>query len=334
MNRAGAVRDSLQRLLAQLEAVPTAQYEVVVVDGSAGDATRRNVEALCVANQAPWCYERQEPRGFDRAFDAAVAAAHGEFCWLLPDDDELFPGAVEAVMTFLRRHDPDCLVVNGELRHFDLKRVLIPRILSLSEDRYFGCDDHATWVETLAENQHLGYVGAFVLRRTEWLSRERQRYYDTDFMPVGVVLQRPFPRGTGIIAEPQMALRSGTSFWLPRGYHIWTFSWPEVVWASPVLDEKTKREIAPRDLWRDPGRTGIMRAKGMLSWRDYRQRLRFLPLGWKLRLWVFVLCTLPVYWADRLMVVLIKTKWRHGGYGLDELALMRECRRAQREGRA
>ena len=96
------VRDFLDRCLASLrQHVRDLTFEVIVVDNASKDDSVQMVrskypEVLLIANEAN--------NGFCRGNNQGLEVARGEFVVLLNPDTEVYPGAMETLVAFLRDH--------------------------------------------------------------------------------------------------------------------------------------------------------------------------------------------------------------------------------------
>jgi hypothetical protein len=140
----------------------------------------------------------------DGDFDKAVELAHGSYCWLMPDDDLIVPGGIARVIEICNR-GPDAVIVDAEVRTADLTERLTSGRLGFTGERHYT---EADANRLLADcGQHLTFVGAAVVRRELWLSRQRTPYYGSEFLHVGVLFQSPLPGGVIALAS-----------WTPQGF--------------------------------------------------------------------------------------------------------------------
>lgn len=87
------------RLLASIRAQQCPEVEVIVADNASTDATASIVRQYRAEGLERLTYTRAPSnRGFDANLRRAVAAARGELCWFLGDDDALYHGAISRVL--------------------------------------------------------------------------------------------------------------------------------------------------------------------------------------------------------------------------------------------
>lgn len=291
MNRHEVFGETLACLAAQV----TPGVEVVVIDSSAGPET----ESL-VGEYAPRLprlrYRHVKRGGVDRDYCLSVAASRGKYCWLFTDDDVILPGGVAAVLQALE-NDPDCVIVNGQIRDPALQAVLEDRRLPLQADRRFAPEQFDEFAHLCLV--YLSFIGAVVVRRTLWDERDKESYFDTEFVHVGVLFQRPFAREAHVVAVPYILLRYGVAQWTRRAFKVWMINWPRLIWGLAGISERTKAAVTAREPWRSYKNLVILRAKDAFSLREYSEWLRPFELPLVLRAGMLVLCCIP-YWAVNL----------------------------------
>lgn len=293
LNRAAFIGATLDSIISQA----TDEVEIVIVDGASTDNTE----------QVVGLYQQQFPRlryvrlaakgGVDQDYCRAVELAQGEYCWLMSDDDVLKPGALRVVLEATRR-SYSLIIVNAELRNADLSKQLRSRQLPVYVNGVYTPAERVRLFVEVAN--YLSYIGGVVIRRQLWHVRDRQRYFGSAFIHVGVIFQSPLPEDTLVIAEPLILIRSANASWSARYFEIWMFKWPSLVWSFPDFPETAKHQVFAREPWRRPGALLICRAKGAYSIIEYsrwiKPRLRA-PAG---RLVSWVIAQLPgclVNWA-------------------------------------
>lgn len=271
--------------------------EIVVVDGASPDETPE-VMARYAGDPRVRYVREAENSGVDRDYDKAVGYATGEFCWMMTDDDLLVPGAVARVLQALTP-DVDLVVVNSQIRDLTLERVLQPRILAMAEDRDY---DPRQWNEFFADTaNYLSFIGGVVIRREIWRDRDRQPYYGSLFIHMGVIFQGSPLRRVRVLADPLILIRYGNAMWTARGFEIWMFMWPRLVWSFPLSDE-ARRRVTAREPWRSPKILLYWRGLGTYSLETYRKFLADRAHG-RTRVMALAMTLVPIPLANLLCVV-------------------------------
>jgi glycosyltransferase involved in cell wall biosynthesis len=275
-NRASYLGATLDSILPQL----TSSTEIVIVDGASTDDTA-GVAADYMRRESRIRYQRQAVNGgVDRDFAAAVELARGRYCWLFTDDDHFKPGAVARVLSHLGEGHA-LIVVNAEVRNADLSEVVQPRRMEVEEDRTYpiGDDDRL-----LADaGYYLTFIGGVVVARDFWQERPKEPYFGSEFIHVGVIFQAPLPRSARIIAEPLIEIRYGNAMWTARGFEIWMFRWPALIWSFPRA-AWAKRKVVARDRWRNPLMLLGHRAIGAYAPEQYEKLIASRRGAWPSRL--------------------------------------------------
>ena len=264
--RARFIGETLDSILAQLEP----GVEVVVVDGASPDDTPEVVARHASGRPELRYFREPVNSGIDGDYDKAVGYARGEYCWLMTDDDLLLPGAVRRVLESLA-DGPDLVVVNAETRTPDLSKLVDERLLPDREDKVYGSAGEDAFLARAGSL--LSFIGAVVIRREAWLERERTAYYGTVFVHVGVIFQPPPLGRVRTLAEPLIRIRWGNAMWTSRGFEIWMFKWPKLIWSFGQYSEEARAAVCPREPWRNLRMLGLHRALLGYSSAEYQTYL-------------------------------------------------------------
>lgn len=273
LNRGSYIGETLESIVSQLED----GVEVVIVDGGSTDDTER------VVNSYQHTYpdiryikkdsseKKPSNEGFDRDCDHAVELAGGEYCWLMTDDDLLMQGAIRKVLSELGKSFA-VIVASVEVRNKDLTKVLAPRRPNLLQDQIF---QPSNWNQFAAKvGSHLTFVGAVIVDREFWLSRNRGKYFGTGFVHVGAIFDEPISKDVLVIAAPLVTIRFGNAQWSNRAFQIWMFGWPELIWSFATISMEAKQVITPKEPWNDLKTLLLQRTLGTYSLSEYQLFLK------------------------------------------------------------
>ena len=290
--RADFIAASLDSIVGQLDD----RVELVVLDGASPDATESIV--FVYASRHPQLRYRREPcnSGVDADYDKAVELATGRYCWLMTDDDIVLPGAVARILEALAKA-PELLVLNAEVRTVNLDRVLQPRLLQVAADRHYGGAESEQMFVDLAS--HLKFIGAVVISRERWLARDRATYYGSLFVHVGVIFQAPALTSVRVLAEPVLVIRYGNAMWTARGFEIWMFLWPRLVWSFEAYSRRARARVTSAQPWRKPAKLGVHRALGGYSPAVYEKHISSMGAGPAKSL-AWLIARLPPAWANSI----------------------------------
>jgi glycosyltransferase involved in cell wall biosynthesis len=265
-NRAGLIGETLRSIVPQM----TDETELVIVDGASTDTTADVVQEFAGADERIRYHRLDKNSGVDKDFNTAVEIARGHYCWLMSDDDLLKPGAVARVMSALES-SPSLVIVNAETRTPDLRSVLKPNMLRISQDeRYAPSEGEQLFIRA---GQYLSFIGCVVIRRDLWLSRNRDPYYGSLFIHVGVIFQRRLPGDAIVLSEPLISIRYGNAMWTPRSLEIWMFKWPALVWSFTDFSEGARDRVYRRKPYLRLSTLALFRAKGALGLTNYARSI-------------------------------------------------------------
>jgi abequosyltransferase len=286
LNRVEYIGETLDSIIGQMND----DTELVIVDGASTDGTDGVVRRK-FAERGNCHYHRLERKGgIDQDYDLAVTLANGEFVWLMTDDDIVHDGAITSVLSILQ-DDVDLALLNVEVASTDLKFTLVRQKMKITGDRRFAVDEFSQIMEICGDL--LSFIGCVVIRRSEWMTRERCKYYGTEFVHVGVIFQRSFSRSAIAIASPMIRIRYGNAMWLERGAIIWLFKWPELVWSFDHLPERSRQAVVSRHPWEHLTVLLAMKARGWVSTATYNRLFRDLKVGFVVRVKMLIVCYFP-----------------------------------------
>ena len=263
-NRGAFIGETLDSILLQMPL----RVELVVVDGASPDNTPEVMAQYLLRHPEIRYFREQENSGIDRDYDKAVGYARGEYCWLMTDDDLLRAGSVSRVLDSLGA-DPDLVVVNAEVKNADFSAVLNERMLKFPGDREYAGEDGEKFFSEMAG--YLSFVGGVVIKRQLWLDRDRASYYGTLFVHVGVIFQRPSMNRIMIISDPLIIIRYGNAMWTSRGFEIWLFKWPKLIWSFDGVSDEAKKNVCNSAPWKGMKTLFYYRASGAYSIEEFHK---------------------------------------------------------------
>jgi abequosyltransferase len=266
-NRAASLANTLECILRQCPS----DVEVVVVDGASTDNT------VAVARELAEAYPQLKlvcppvNSGLDADYDLSIQSASGEYCWLFGDDDLLESNAVERVLASLEPR-PLVLLCDASVHNADFTKMEFPRRLPSDGPRLYAEGQTVAFFRDCIE--HLTFIGAVVVQRQFWLSRERASYYGCEFIHCGVLFQAPIPGSIVVVREPLIKIRHGVGNWLSRWFEVWMFKWPNLVWSFTWIDKSVRARALKAEPWRSPARLIAARASGYYGWPQYERLVR------------------------------------------------------------
>jgi glycosyltransferase involved in cell wall biosynthesis len=267
LNRGKFIGATLKSIIAQA----TSEVEVVVVDGASTDDTAGVVQQ-CQEHFPRLRYVRQNTNmGVDRDFAEAVSLARGEYCWLFSDDDLLTPGAIQAVIDAIKEGHYGLIIANAEARNADLSKLLEPRMLPLTADRIYKSNESQRLLVDVAN--YLTFIGCVIIKRQLWNAREKETYFGSCFVHVGVIFQNPLPGDAVVIAKPLISIRYGNAMWVGKYFEIWMFKWPSLIWSFKDFTDSVKLQVCPKEPWRKISTLLHFRAKGVYTRKEYAEWL-------------------------------------------------------------
>lgn len=265
-NRAAFIGETLQSIVEQ----QPENVEIVVVDGASTDDTEQVVGKF-VANNPRIAYVKLAVKGgVDQDYCRAVELARGKYCWLFTDDDILESGAIDTVLAKIETAEYSLVVVNAGLYSKDLSRCYLKRSVGMTDDKqYVG---RAAQEAFFAEcGGLLSFIGSVIIRRELWLHRDKESYFGSEFVHVGVIFQDFLPDTVAYIAKPWIHIRMNNSKWSSRATKIWLVKWPTLIWSFEKFTEESKRSVCPRYASQNLGKLLYYRGLASYSQKEYEE---------------------------------------------------------------
>ncbi len=113
--------------------------------------------------------------------------------------------------------------------------------------------------------------GPVVVRRPVVVRSYRPAYYGSLFIHVGVIFQKPSIDNVRVISEPLIKIRYGNAMWTARGFEIWMFKWPQLIWSFPEYSDDAKRAVCRENPWRSAKALFHHRAMGSYSSSEFHK---------------------------------------------------------------
>lgn len=151
--------------------------ELLICDNASTDGTKEAVLDAAGSDSRVRFVSNETNVGFDRNVDLCMQRAHGDFVWLMGDDDIICrPGAIDMVLQVL--HDyPDMAAIFVDSRH--------PILLDPSDTGL--CHNGADFFRK--SHFKSGLVSSNIFRRSAWQSVDVHRYFGTGWLHMGFLVQ-------------------------------------------------------------------------------------------------------------------------------------------------
>lgn len=288
-NRSKYIVETLESIRAQL----TEQVEIIIVDGNSTDNTQEVVESY-VARGLVRYIRLPSKGGVDQDYCKAVEYAQGEYCWLFTDDDLMLADAISTVLNEIQK-GYSLIVVNAKLLNIDLSKQISDRLIQIEKNEAFaGSEINQLFRRCIG---YMSFIGCVVIKRDLWMQRDKQSYFGTEFIHVGVIFQAPLPDKALIIAKPYIAMRYGNAQWSQRAFEIGVFKWPALLLSFKCISAQEKENCLVTSPLHRLRAIVMFRAKGQYSVNEYQKFIapHQYSLWWKgIALFVSVLPVRPL----------------------------------------
>ena len=233
-NRANFIGYTLDSIVTQI----TDDVEIIIVDGASTDNTEDIVNDFIIKYSHIRYIKLQHKGGVDQDYSIAVEHAKGKMCFLFTDDDYLKPGSLKKIIE-LCSLDYSLIILNSEVRDCTMKNILTSKMLKLEKDlELIGSDLNTLFFNVMP---YISFIGSIIIDRQEWEARNKSNYFNTEFIHVGVIFQKPFNNNILIRTEIDISIRHGNAQWSQRSYEIWIIKWPKLIQSFNLISYKNKK---------------------------------------------------------------------------------------------
>ncbi len=167
-NRAKFLAETLENVLQQA----TDEIEVVIVDGASSDNTKEVAEQYRKKFRNFIYYRGEKNMGVNRDMGRTIELAHGDYCWMLSDDDCLRPGALNQMLKEIQS-GCEIYLCNVTVCDLSLKPLRDRQWLSAKvPERIFNLHEKKDFIEYCQNANSIGalfsYMSSIILRRESW----------------------------------------------------------------------------------------------------------------------------------------------------------------------
>jgi abequosyltransferase len=298
-NRADYIGGTLESIIPQV----TDEVEIVIVDGASTDNTSSVVKRYADICKQINYIRLPSKGGVDQDFCKAVEYAKGEYCWLFSDDDMFKPGAISAVLNEIKK-GYSLIIVNAHLMTEDLSKIIENKRLRIDTDEVFSSSEMELLFNRVVT--YMSFIGCVVINRDLWMRREKERYFGTEFIHVGVIFQESLPAPALIIAEPYIMIRGGNAQWAQRAFEIGVFRWQNLLYSFTNISEQARKNYRPTPSWARLKNIIEFRAIGTYSLSEYRKWFasKDSPLWW--RAVTSIIAVIPACFVNLIVLTYFK----------------------------
>lgn len=235
-NRANFISITLNSIINQL----TPEVEIIIVDGNSTDNTMEVVKPFQDKCSQVKYFKLKEKGGFGVDYNKAVEYASGDMCWLFCDDDLIKQNSISKILSKITP-EVSLIILNAEIKNLDLSLTKEERKMKIYNDVIFDESEWNLLFECIIP--YITYIGAVIINRNLWLERDKEKYFESDFIHVGVIFQKLIPNKTIVIADPLIEIRSDNAQWTSKSFEVWMIKWPNLLSSFESITTNFKNEL-------------------------------------------------------------------------------------------
>ena len=193
------IREALDSIITQLGDIDE-EIEIVISDNASTDQTPEIIREYQKKYSFIKYFRNEENVGGDRNYDLAVRRATGEYVWLFSDDDKIRDGGIRKVIEVINKYPIIAAIfVNYESSYpFNCSQ----DCLCLNGDDFFN--------KTCFRNS---LASSNVIRKAEWELVDTTKYFYTNWIHMGVLIEVVSTNQGFIISRPFVLQIPGEKRW-------------------------------------------------------------------------------------------------------------------------
>jgi hypothetical protein len=140
------------------------------------------------------------------------------------------------------------------------------------------------------------------------MEREREVYYGTEFIHVGVIFQKKIIGNIFVSQFPYIIIRIGNEQWSVRSFEIWIFKWPRLISSFIHFPEISLIKYSLKPSLNRFKNIMIQRARHAYNYETYKKWFYHenSPIFWKTAL--FLLSITPRFFIKSIIHITVKLK--------------------------
>jgi hypothetical protein len=213
--------------------------------------------------------------------------------------------SISKILPLIVNNDYGLIIINSEVKNKDFSKLINKSILPYSKTNIVYKKENFLefFVNTIS---YLSFIGCVIIERKIWINREKEKYFNTEFIHVGVIFQEIIEKDILVITEPMITIRLGNEQWSSRSFEIWIFKWPRLINSFEYIPESYRSLFSEKPNLRRFRNVFIQRTKDAYNFKLYKQwfhKEKF-PLYWKFIL--LVLSITPIIIGKMILFVYLK----------------------------
>jgi abequosyltransferase len=291
-NRGAYIGETINSILCQNI---TKEIELVILNSGSTDDTEKTIKSY-KSNFIKYIYHQQK-YGVDIDYASVVNYASGKYCWLFTDDDLLKPNAISVILNIIKNPNLniDYLIVNSDLRNIDMTYIYKKAMVNINHDIVFDNSNNSQNKQFSLFGDYLSFIGCLIVNKNFWDLRNKNLYYGTEFIHVGVLFQDFYLNQVYYVSEPLISIRLGNSNWTERSFKIWIINWPKLIWSFENYTIQSRKSVSNLNKFKILWKISYYRAIGAFDHNIYKKFIPNLSHNIIMNILILIISVTPQY---------------------------------------
>lgn len=217
-NGADTIQDTLESILSQIRSKAEG-IEILISDNGSADNTALIVNKYIKIFPEVICYVKNERQELllDSNIDNLFKNAKGEYVWIMSDDDALDDGAIDKVMSLIKKYSDISLIMVNYNEYDSTLTSVQPRIRDDIYKDIYCCNGDIFFRES---KMLFGLISSLIIRKTDWLTINSEKYMGMLSIHIPMIMEILSNNKSYIVSDKLVKLRTGNCRWGHKGTFI------------------------------------------------------------------------------------------------------------------
>lgn len=172
-------------------------------------------------------------------------------------------------MKYISCNKYSLIIPNSEIYNKDFSKELIVKANNTKSLMEYNKENFNNFFTNTID--YLSFIGCVIIEKKVWSDRERLKYYNTDFIHVGVIFQDYFTKHILVLDEILIRIRLGNEQWTSRSFEIWIFQWPRLINSFYIIPENLKIKYSEKPSLKRLRNIFVQRTRGSYNYQIYKK---------------------------------------------------------------
>lgn len=218
-------------------------FDILISDNSLNDEIEELYKKKFSQNPNIQHVNSKHFDSLDSNVNRSIEVSKSKYIWIFGDDDILVPGITTSILNFLKRNQPDLLVLNSQ--SFKDSNLIESSRLPSNIKNYYSENQNDEFLIDLGG--YLTFVGCILVKRKLWIENYNKSKIGSYFAHIDCLASLKNNRKVHYFPNPSIKMRLGSQTWLDKSFQIWYLFYPDIIWGLENYSNNAKGKVISRN---------------------------------------------------------------------------------------